>query len=104
TSGMSAALNGALNISTPDGWMEEANPDNYFPFGSAFTMGNDQDAHDARELRKCVLRAVALSRKKPELIAQKRLAAKLEAEEQFSTDRMVREYAHLYEIELPSGA
>lgn len=48
TSGMKAALNGALNLSIPDGWWPEARP------GTGWTIGDpawteDGDARDARD-------------------------------------------------------
>ncbi|MDO8755252.1 MAG: glycogen/starch/alpha-glucan phosphorylase, partial [Anaerolineales bacterium] len=52
TSGMSAAMNGALNMSTPDGWMWEANKENCFLFGSSIeSAAYSQDMNDACDLR-----------------------------------------------------
>lgn len=99
TSGMSAALNGTLNLSTPDGWMAEANPENCFLFGSSYSLGNMHDAFDAKELRTKLSQVLAMFRKDKDTLNKKTLAAKIEAEEHWTSDRMVEEYKSLlYEM------
>lgn len=103
TSGMSAAMNGALNMSTPDGWMLEANGDNFFPFGSRYSVGSaaDQDSYDAERLREDM--PVPMHQyyfDRPEWNGTM-LRAKHEAEERWTSDRMVRDYCErLYTIEV----
>jgi len=97
TSGMSAAMNGALNISTPDGWMSEANEENAFLFGSGTRM-TGQDAYDAEKLHTALGAALELYGDQDALLA-KAMCAKQEAETRWTTDRMVGEYASkLYEL------
>jgi len=95
TSGMSAALNGAINLSTPDGWMPEANPENCFLFGSSYSFGNTHDAYDAKELKTALSHIIAMRRKEPDAFYRKAFAAKIEAEDQWTSDRMVKEYETL---------
>lgn len=93
TSGMSAAMNGALNMSTPDGWMWEANAQNCFLFGSAIEgAAYSQDMNDACALQECLSGAVAMHRNNTSEWGKKRFAAKIEAERDRTSDRMVREY------------
>lgn len=94
TSGMSSAMNGALNMSTPDGWMLEANGDNFFPFGSRYSVGSaaDQDSYDAERLREdfpVPMHQYYFDRQEWHGTT---LRAKREAEERWTSDRMVREY------------
>jgi glycogen phosphorylase len=92
TSGMSAALNGTINLSTPDGWMAEANQENYFPFGSGYSLNsNMHDAYDAKELRIQLSHMLAMFRKEKNTLRKKMLAAKIESEECWTSDRMVSE-------------
>ena len=95
TSGMSAAMNGALNLSIVDGWECEADPENYFPFGTQIP-GGDQDSFDAQELRRCLETTVMpLFYGDKEKWYKKSLAAKFEAEKYWTSDRMVSEYQKL---------
>jgi starch phosphorylase len=50
TSGMKAALNGAINLSVPDGWWEEAHDgsNGWIIVGDAWGNAEEQDANDAR--------------------------------------------------------
>ena len=92
TSGMSAAMNGALNLSVVDGWECEADPKNYFPFGTQIP-GGDQDSFDAEELKRCLETTVMpLFYGDKEEWHKKALAAKFEAEKYWTSDRMVLEY------------
>ena len=93
TSGMSAAMNGAINMSTPDGWMPEANPENCFLFGARFAA-SDQDAYDAEKLRDA-LDQVLVMYFTPGEWSKRQLAAKLEAEMRWTSDRMVSQYQEL---------
>ncbi|MDO8523363.1 MAG: glycogen/starch/alpha-glucan phosphorylase [bacterium] len=94
TSGMSAAMNGALNVSTPDGWMAEAIPENCFLFGSSFAMGDTHDAHDAKDFRNCLVKVLTKYRKDKTGWHRQQYAAILEALEHWTTERMVEEYVN----------
>ncbi|MBU6415153.1 alpha-glucan family phosphorylase [Patescibacteria group bacterium] len=98
TSGMAAAMNGALNVSTPDGWMWEASPENCFLFGSAIEgAAYTQDWNDACALQECLDDVIAMYRNAKSRWRRKQYAAKLEAERDFTSDRMLRDYQeHLY--------
>ncbi len=98
TSGMKAALNGALNLSTLDGWWAEA----YTPaIGWSIDAGelddeDEQDAADAEELFRLLEEEVV-----PAYADRAgwldRVAASIAAVgAQFGADRMVREYAEGY--------
>lgn len=102
TSGMSAAMSAAMNLSILDGWYCEANAENCFIFGSEDQTGKsyEQDAYDARKLQE-KLPEVLESYKDREGWYRKCFNAKLEAEEHWTSDRMVRQYAErLYGIRL----
>lgn len=95
TSGMSAAMNGALNLSIVDGWMCEADTKNYFPFGTQIPCG-DQDSFDAEELKRCLeTTVIPFFYSDKEEWYKKTLAAKFEAEQYWTSDRMVDEYQKL---------
>ncbi len=97
TSGMSAALNGANNISTPDGWYAEADVSCYFRFGSDGTRDYDQDAFDAEELRRCLDgRVLPMYYNDKQAWYEQALRTKRDAEEHWTSDRMLREYQQLY--------
>ena len=101
TSGMSAAMNGAINISTPDGWMCEANPENCFLFGARDQVaGYSQDAFDATDLRETINNnVITLYYQHKDGWYRKALAGKLEVEKKRTSDRMAREYAEkLYDF------
>lgn len=101
TSGMSAALNGALNISTPDGWMVEAIPDNCRLFGSYFSRGtfDYHDVSDAEDLRRVLEETSEQFYSAKEEWYKTVYAAKLEAEERWTSDRMIKEYVNeLYRL------
>lgn len=102
TSGMSAAMNGALNMSTPDGWMLEADGDNFFPFGSRYSVGSaaDQDSYDAERLRENLPVPMHQYYFDRQEWNGTMLRAKREAEDRWTSDRMAREYRErLYAIE-----
>lgn len=99
TSGMSAAMVGAINCSTPDGWMFEANPENAFLFGSNGVHDSDQDAYDADELRKCFDEKIfPLFYNDQFRWNNKAFLAMKDAEQQWSADRMLKEYDDLMYI------
>lgn len=91
TSGQSAAMNGVINVSTLDGWMLEANPDNFFAFGAQERI-EKQDEHDARDLRRVIESAAEMYYFDKFGWYNMALAAKKEAEEYWTSDRMVLEY------------
>ena len=95
TSGMGANLNGGINVSTFDGWMCEADPDECFIFGAKDSSGRtyDQDAFDAERLQITLEEVLDFYENDREGWYEMALNAKLEAEEHWTSDRMVREYA-----------
>lgn len=102
TSGMSAAMNLSWNLSILDGWYCEANPENFSVFGSNDQTGKpyEQDAYDARKLQEKLPEVLKLYKDKKKWY---RIGynAKFEAEEYWTSDRMVRQYAErLYGITL----
>ena len=100
TSGMSAAMNGAVNMSTPDGWMAEADKRNFFLFGSDCARPN-QDDYDLPELRHAMKQAKELFYLRHEEWEQMMLNGKFEAESHWSADRMAQEYAEkMYGIKI----
>ncbi|PIR69743.1 MAG: hypothetical protein COU47_01520 [Candidatus Niyogibacteria bacterium CG10_big_fil_rev_8_21_14_0_10_46_36] len=96
TSGMSAAMVGAVNCSTPDGWMLEADPENAFLFGSNGVQDSDQDAFDAHELYTCFDKKIMpLFYGNQFRWYNKALAAKQEMEKHWTADRMLKEYTDI---------
>ena len=99
TSGQSAAMNGALNLSTVDGWMCEANPENYFPFGvGPMSDHREQDARDALALRETLeARILPLYSGDKNAWYTIALGAMREAEQNWSATRMLGDYvAQMY--------
>jgi starch phosphorylase len=105
TSGMKAAINGTLNTSILDGWFPEAyDGTNGFAIGSGeeFTDPNMQDEIESRQLYRLLEEDIIpmfYSRNKkgvPEkwVAMQKRALVTMAA--QFSSDRMVEEYAERF--------
>lgn len=94
TSGMKAAANGVLNVSTLDGWWDEAcqHGVNGWQFGDAYE-GEDQDAHDLRALQVCLSEQVVPTwyGDRTRWIAMMRAAIETAAHT-FSAGRMVRDY------------
>jgi glycogen phosphorylase len=105
TSGMKAALNGGLNLSVLDGWWDEAyDGSNGFAVGSSeeFENEEEQDRHDREALFKVIEERVLAEfydREKSGLpkawLARIRRSLATNSE-QFSAERMVREYNDLY--------
>jgi glycogen phosphorylase len=94
TSGMSGAMNGAFNLSTPDGWMREADAENCALFGSEYSAYSpaEQDGYDAEKLRErlsSLLDRFYLDRRGWN---ERLLRAKREAEKDWTSERMVSEY------------
>ena len=94
TSGMKAAMNGVLNLSTLDGWWPEAceHGMNGWQFGDGYE-GPDQDLHDLDALYKTLFSEVLPTyydnRDKWVQMMRKSMA---DTREQFSSDRMVEDY------------
>jgi starch phosphorylase len=98
TSGMGAALNMTPSLSTPDGWMAEADPENHFIFGYHAEHGWDEQwRHDAGGLRGQLMTAMSMYYDDLESWYEKALGAKREAEGIFTGRRMMAQYAKLYE-------
>lgn len=95
TSGQGAALNCTPNISTPDGWMCEADQDNCFLFGTRYQL-LDQDVYDLEALKQIMERVMEFYYSDKAGWYTKALAAKHEAEERWTSDRMLGEYEELY--------
>jgi glycogen phosphorylase len=98
TSGMKAALNGALNVSTPDGWWAEA----YTPeIGWAIDAGEyedeaEQDAADAAELFRLLEDEIVPAYADRAGWLDRAAASIAAVGARFGADRMVREYAEGY--------
>ncbi len=92
TSGQSAAMNGAINISTPDGWYLEADPANYFGFGLTEARP-DQDVLDGIALPSAIdQRVLPLYYDDKVRWYEMALDAKDEAEDRWSSIRMLGDY------------
>ena len=97
TSGMSANLNGALNISTPDGWMLEAEPKNHILFGHNAERNWDQQwVEDAAEMREQLIRVIGTYYDEREDWNRRALNAMRESENGWSGLRMIEDYRKLY--------
>src|SRR3954454_7735842 len=95
TSGMKAALNGAVNLSTLDGWWAEAHAPG---IGWAIDVGDhdDEDAQDAADADALyrILEQEAVPSYADRRVWLDRVAASIAAVgARFGADRMVREYA-----------
>ncbi len=94
TSGMKAAMNGILNLSTLDGWWPEAceHSVNGWQFGDGFE-GEEQDEHDLKELYKVLLEEVIPTYYDNRTKWIKMMRASINSTfEQFSAMRMIKEY------------
>jgi starch phosphorylase len=98
TSGMKAALNGAVNVSTLDGWWAEA----YTPQigwaigGGAFADEAEQDAADARDLYRVLEEEVVPAFADTAGWLDRVAASIALVGSRFGADRMVREYTERY--------
>ena len=94
TSGMKAAMNGVLNLSTLDGWWPEAcdHGVNGWQFGDGYE-GSDQDSHDLDALYETLFSEVLPTyydnRAKWVQMMRESIS---DTEKKFSSDRMVEEY------------
>ena len=102
TSGMSAALNGSLHFSTFDGWWVEG----YIPNQTGWVIGDDkvpssteeQDEKDYHSLMNTLEdEIIPMFYNDKQEWGRRMLMAKLSAESQFTSNRMILEYyARLY--------
>lgn len=93
TSVMSAAMNGAINISTPDGCMLEADENFHFRFGVNYNF-TGQDRVDWNALKECIdKRVLPMYHENKDEWYNMALKAKIEAETIWSSDRMLQDYA-----------
>jgi starch phosphorylase len=103
TSGMKAAMNGALNFSILDGWWPEACRDgiNGWQFGDGFESEDEavQDAHDMRALYKVLLdEVIPTYYKNKEKWADMMRQSILGIRENYGVKRMLDEYNRLMYI------
>lgn len=93
TSGMKAAMNGTLNVSTLDGWWREAayHGVNGFNIGNGEFGSNFQDENDAKALMH-VLKYEVLPTYENKPIWMNMMYASIMMAKQYSTGRMVEEY------------
>ncbi|MEM5947491.1 alpha-glucan family phosphorylase [Spirochaetia bacterium 38H-sp] len=97
TSGMKAAMNGVLNLSTLDGWWPEAcrHGENGWQFGDGFVSPNEaeHDAHDVKALYKVLLEEVLPTyydnRKKWKEMMKNSITS---TRKYFAVERMLQEY------------
>jgi len=95
TSGQSAAAEGGINVSTLDGWMFEADRNNFYYFGTQFPSAT-MDVYDANDEKNGL--TVVLDRANdayygsPDEWNKMALRAKFEAEKVWNAERMMQEY------------
>lgn len=97
TSGMSAALNGTLNLASRDGWYDEIPDEYYFPYGMNYPhREGEQDTFDFQDLQR-VLENEIIKMYYNDKTAwyQKALSAKQFVERHFNSNRMLQEYIDL---------
>jgi len=99
TSGMAAAMNGAINFSTLDGWIPEfANEKNSFIIDSAIPdqIPMLQDAHDAQELYECLeKKIIPMYYKRPAAWLRMMKQSMKDILPRFDSGRMADEYYRL---------
>ncbi|MBI2042254.1 MAG: alpha-glucan family phosphorylase [Candidatus Nealsonbacteria bacterium] len=97
TSGMSAALNGTLNLACRDGWYEELPDEYFFPFGvyKPCRTEGEQDTTDYRDFTRAFQEAAGMYYSDKEAWYEKALLAKKYVEENFTSDRMLADYIDL---------
>ena len=98
TSGMSAAMNGANLMSTPDGWFSELDSEDAFLFGTQIpTAQYEQDAFDAKELRRVIDdEVIPMYYGDKTAWYEKAARMKAKAEQCYNSDRMMEEYWKFY--------
>jgi len=91
---ISAMLNGALVESSRDGGVIEISLGNYFPFGveNPCQTEAEQDFRDLQDLRQLTPSIIDIFNNQKGEWYRRTLAAKQEAEEEFSAERMVKDY------------
>jgi starch phosphorylase len=97
TSGMKAAMNGVMNLSTMDGWWPEGCEHGVtgWQIGDSYE-GKKQDEHDMKSLYKVLLNEVVpLYYENKEKWQQMMIASIKMSEKQFSGERMMNEYCKL---------
>lgn len=94
SSGMGAAQNGGIHLSTPDGWACEQDQENALICGTSHPLA-DQDVFDSQALTRTIDYAAQVFYGTPMDWWIKGFHAKEEAETQWSSDRMARQYAEL---------
>jgi starch phosphorylase len=97
TSGMKAAMNGILNLSTLDGWWPEAceHGVNGWQFGNGYE-GDGQDEHDLKSLYRVLLNEVVPTYYENRQKWVEMMRASIQSTDQaFSASRMVEEYYEL---------
>lgn len=95
TSWISAMMNCTLVISSRDGGvLEGVTPDNGFLFGVDYPCQNEgeQDAKDFADLQFCLQMAMEIFYKKPDLWYKMALTGKKSVEENFSSEKMLKNY------------
>ncbi|GGH47987.1 hypothetical protein GCM10007423_48890 [Dyadobacter endophyticus] len=96
TSGMTAAMNAALNLSTYDGWICEFAKDGHNAFLLPVAKGEDINKQDCDNLMETLERSVIPTYyNAPEKWREMTLNSMNDVSEPFSSDRMAREYYEL---------
>lgn len=112
TSGMKAAVNGALNVSIMDGWWDEGySPDNGWKIGNGFQLESEEERNliESRSLYNCIENEVAPlfydldHNELPRGWIRMMKASIRELGSEFSTHRMLREYVEKLYIPAHQG-
>ncbi len=97
TSPAGAMVNGTLVMGTPDGMLQEVDPQNCFLFGhDSEREWYRQRNYDAAAFRNTLTGALSMFYDEPDVFYDKALAAMAEGMEHFSGVRMIRDYQALY--------
>lgn len=97
TSGMSAVLDGAINLASRDGWYDEISDEYYFPYGMNYPRREgEQDTFDFQDLQRVLEdKVLEMYYNNKEGWYLKALLAKQFVEKNFSSDRTLKEYIDL---------